>query len=72
MTDIFYMLAGMVGIFLPAVMLTLLSGKSFDSFLGWAAVWMFAAAMYSVVPTWFEYLALVIAGIFLYMKVFVR
>lgn len=66
----FSLLAGAAAVFVPALLLTMLVGRNFNSFLGWLSVFMFAAAVFEAIPSWFMYAGIMLGGVFLYMKVF--
>jgi hypothetical protein len=62
------MVAGIIGIFVPALVFTLISGKGGGMFLGWLAIWMMVGGTFSLVPVWFEYVAIVMLGVFVFMR----
>lgn len=58
-------------LFVPALILTVLTGSNMYNFIGFIAIFMVIGSLptFNILPSWFSLLGVLIAGIFLYMSI---
>jgi len=70
MVDILSFTMPMFFVFVPALLLTVLMKTRWEAFIGFIAIFMFAGALpiFDILPVWFEVLAIVIGGVYLWLS----